>query len=389
MEEKEKNDKTPKKPEGNAKEQTALKVRIQNQVEALSEEEKLLFNIYAGENQNVKMGVPEIRINYDEDNGERGSFIAIDYEDKDDAGNPKKRITFLAPEIEVTIMRTRFKFGFFDQDKGEKGMELYGTPEMDSYNEKVNLWDNEQKKIIFTGQYKAFKNYINETYPDPRLVAKGFAGSIIKHTEILYVEYEGKIHRMYLSKTARDNYWAYKEEIKGVPTFAFKTKLTTSKEKSGSITYFPIHFEKVGENEIKKYILLRKKLDESVKIFDEFRENLKGEVDSNTIKGEDPDQIIIKKYKLNFGENFKNPICPDCGANTILRDSFKGPFFGCSTFPDCKGIVKLEDVIEQAKEGEDPVIDLDKEEEKEETKNTASSEVIKDKDDIDIEKIPF
>ena len=91
----------------------------------------------------------------------------------------------------------------------------------------------------------------------------------------------------------------------------------------------------------------------------------------------------LLKYKLNFDEGFKNPVCPDCGATTVLRDSFKGPFFGCSKFPDCKGIVKLEDVIEKSEENE-PIINLDKEE----TKEVASSEV-KDKDDINIEDIPF
>ena len=366
--------------------QKALQVRIQNQVEALSDEEKMLFNMYAGENQNVKMGIPEIRVNYDEDNGERGEFIAIDYEDTDESGNPKKRIISIGETIDITIMRTRFKFGYFDQDKGEKGMELYGTPEMDGYNEEVSLWDNEQRKVIFTGQYRSFKKYISETYPDPRLEAKGFDSSIIKHTEILYVEYKGKIYRTYLSKTARDNYWEYKDKIKGVPTFAFITKLTTSKEKSGSITYFPIHFEKVGENNIKKYILLRKQLDANIKIFDEFRENLKNEADSDTIKGEDPEQIIIKKYKLNFGKDFENPICPKCGAITILRDSFKGPFFGCSKFPDCESIVKLEDVMGKTIKSM-PIINVD-DNKKEETEKPASAE-IDSEDDIKVEDIPF
>ena len=352
--------------------QKALQVKIQNQLETLSKEDQLLFGLYASENQGPKMRIPEIRVNYDEDNGVRGGFIAISYEEGEAGGAPKKVINFLDTTIEITIMRTRFKFGYFDQDKGEKGMEAYGTPEMDGYDAEVNLYDNEEKKIIFTGPYKAFKKYISETYPDPRLEQKGFAGSIIKHTEILYVELEGKIHRMYLSKTARDNYWKYKEDINGVPTFAFKTKLTTTKEKSGSITYFPILFEKTTDNELGKYIHLRKKLDEDLKVFDTVRENLKEGADENTVKIGNPEEEIVKKYKLNLGADFKNPACPKCNATTVLRDSFKGPFFGCANFPNCKGTIKLEDVISKTETL--PIVNVDEEEKK---------------DDINVENIPF
>ncbi len=360
-------------------EQVALQVKIQSQVKALSEEDKMLFNLYAGESQTVKMSIPELRINYDEDNGIRGGFLTIDYSEKDENGNPKKTITYLEDkEIELTILRTRFKFGFFDESKGEKGMELYGTPEMDDYEGNVNLWDNEQKKVIFEGQYKAFKNYINETYPDPRLVQKGFKGSIIKHTEILYVEYDNKLYRMYLSKTGRDNYWKYKEVIKGVPTFAFTTKLHTTKEKNGQITFFPLFFDKTGDNDIKKYIHLRKKLDKDLEVFDKIRESSKTP-DKDTVKGESSTETIIKKYKLDFGEDFVAPICSECGETTVLRDSFKGPFFGCSAYPECKNIVKLEDVMSTEKL---PVIEVASEE--------ANSVDTEEKEgEIKVEDIPF
>jgi len=29
--------------------------------------------------------------------------------------------------------------------------------------------------------------------------------------------------------------------------------------------------------------------------------------------------------------------CPKCGADTILRNGSHGQFYGCSTFPKCKG----------------------------------------------------
>lgn len=29
--------------------------------------------------------------------------------------------------------------------------------------------------------------------------------------------------------------------------------------------------------------------------------------------------------------------CPKCGADTVLRNGKHGQFYGCSTFPKCKG----------------------------------------------------
>ena len=321
-----------------------LQTQINAQVQALTKEEKMLFKVYAGEGQGVKMSIPELRVNQDEDRGERGKFFLLVYE-PDEAGNMQKKNVFLDSTVDVVIMRTRFKFGYYDQDAGEKGMELYGTPELDGYDGEVSLWNNLEKKVIFTGQYKAFKQYIHENFPDPKLEAKGFKGSIIKHTEILYIELNGKIHRMYLSKTARDKYWKYKEEIKGVPTFAYKTRLTTVKEKSVSNSYYSIQFEKVGETELKKYIHLRRQLDEDLQVFDEVRKNVKGDIDKDTVKGGNPEDEVKKKWNLVFPENFVKPNCPKCNIPMILRDSFKGPFFGCSDFPNCKEIVKVEDAL--------------------------------------------
>jgi len=37
------------------------------------------------------------------------------------------------------------------------------------------------------------------------------------------------------------------------------------------------------------------------------------------------------------------PDCPDCGAPMRQRTSGRGPFWGCSAFPQCKGIRKIEE----------------------------------------------
>ena len=377
MEENKKIEQTPEELAKIEKDRLALQVKVTAQVATLTDEEKMLFNIYASEGQGPKISVPEIRINYDEDKGVPGGFLVIDNE-MDESGNPIKKTTYVADEIEVTIMRTRFKYGFYDQDIGEKGMETLGTPEMDDYNGEVSLWDNQEKKVIFNGPYKSFKTYIQTNFPDARLEKKGFKGSTIKHTEILYVEYNKKIYRMYLSKTGRDGYWKYKEVIKGVPTFAFKSKLTTTKEKNGTVVYFPLSFEKTSDNQLKEYIELRKKLDEDLATFDKVREGVKGDMDENTVQGEDPEKTIIKKYSLPIEDTFVNPVCPTCNSQTVLRDSFKGPFFGCSDFPNCKGTVKLEDVINKE---EVPTINVEEE--------TVSPSEEATEDDIKVEDVPF
>ncbi len=42
-------------------------------------------------------------------------------------------------------------------------------------------------------------------------------------------------------------------------------------------------------------------------------------------------------------EESLGPICPKCGCPTVERDGKYGSFHGCSQYPECKGIVKLDD----------------------------------------------
>ena len=37
----------------------------------------------------------------------------------------------------------------------------------------------------------------------------------------------------------------------------------------------------------------------------------------------------------------EGPPCPDCGGPTILRRSRRGPFYGCKSYPSCRGIAKV------------------------------------------------
>jgi DNA topoisomerase I len=36
------------------------------------------------------------------------------------------------------------------------------------------------------------------------------------------------------------------------------------------------------------------------------------------------------------------PKCPKCGSEMVLRKSYRGEFYGCSKFPNCRGTVNVE-----------------------------------------------
>ncbi len=54
-------------------------------------------------------------------------------------------------------------------------------------------------------------------------------------------------------------------------------------------------------------------------------------------EGLDPNAVTPKQDQ-------KAPICPECGERMTWRVSKRGPFWGCSMYPNCKGIVPIQDV---------------------------------------------
>ena len=92
------------------------------------------------------------------------------------------------------------------------------------------------------------------------------------------------------------------------------------------------------------------KLSSSETIMDVARRLIKshkpGKVDFRSRFGIDKkaESIDTAAEKIPIGneKNIKVPICPKCGANTVLRTAMKGSkagseFWGCSTYPKCKG----------------------------------------------------
>lgn len=56
-------------------------------------------------------------------------------------------------------------------------------------------------------------------------------------------------------------------------------------------------------------------------------------------KAEGLDPNIVKPQA-----NQKAPVCPQCGERMMWRVSQRGPFWGCSMYPNCKGLVAVSDV---------------------------------------------
>jgi ssDNA-binding Zn-finger/Zn-ribbon topoisomerase 1 len=54
------------------------------------------------------------------------------------------------------------------------------------------------------------------------------------------------------------------------------------------------------------------------------------------------------------GSPKKGPPCPECGGETVARQSKYGTFYGCARYPKCKGIVKSPHVPKQPSRGRRP-----------------------------------
>ena len=284
---------------------TALQKPMQEQLKNLSEEERKLFDIYSNESGSVKMSIPKIKIisdniSADGDFNRLGGFMSLDYDQKDNMGNSIETKTYLGKQIELTIIRPRYRYSYYSEAENK---EIYGTPEFDNTDKKgiVELWDTINKTIVFKGEYEKFKEYILTNFPRPKNPDSKFNTSYVKYSEVLYVEYNGKIYRMYLNLSSCKNFWEYKKEIVGVPVFLYKTILGTVTMQKGSNTYYPVTFTKSAENDIKKYVRLRAQVDADIKLFDVARE--KAKVTDNSDR-----------------ENFEQDLQPDTGEKLPVID---------------------------------------------------------------------
>ena len=52
-------------------------------------------------------------------------------------------------------------------------------------------------------------------------------------------------------------------------------------------------------------------------------------------------KVQAAKEKNGNGNHEKVPSCPECGSDMVKRQGAFGDFWGCSTYPDCKGLIKI------------------------------------------------
>ena len=55
----------------------------------------------------------------------------------------------------------------------------------------------------------------------------------------------------------------------------------------------------------------------------------------------DEDRRAGRRVELEARLGTLAPKCPDCGKKMVQRRSKHGPFWGCSAFPRCQGVVRL------------------------------------------------
>ena len=57
-------------------------------------------------------------------------------------------------------------------------------------------------------------------------------------------------------------------------------------------------------------------------------------------KKEEKNELLLNLEPL-LARHMSKPICPKCGGPTALRTGKLGPFYGCSKYPTCDGIMNI------------------------------------------------
>ena len=79
-------------------------------------------------------------------------------------------------------------------------------------------------------------------------------------------------------------------------------------------------------------------------ILNENLENIKQQIESSNILEKEDRKQHVQKIKTTISENkekIQNNICPKCGGNLVERNGKYGKFIGCSNYPRCKYIDKI------------------------------------------------
>lgn len=201
---------------------------------------------YVAEWSRKSINIPEIKISYEPDS--EGEFF-IKKEDK---------VTALGKSISVAILKIRNQYNLYDADKTKQ----VRTNEFDSFRENITLYVGGEP--IKTAPFAEVKAIIkgNQDYAKAKFI------------NVIYCLIDGQIHRIYSKPASRNNLWAYQADTGTKAPFAFTTKIHTTKERNGTVTFFPMHFENTGDvtsEDLSKNIRLRMELDEALRALDNMR----------------------------------------------------------------------------------------------------------------------
>lgn len=196
---------------------------------------------YTGEQINTKvprLEVPEIRVSYKaEDDPDRvapkGEFVQFD---------PNSKLTTtLGKKITIQILHHRQALSSY------KLGDTCWTPEISMQTKVASLFFTPKKdpktgkrgktQFLMRGEIKKGAA-LRTQYPD------------LGYLRILYVLHEGRVKRLVVKGASFSQFIDLTNELKGASSASVILDLTTSKEKEGTVIYYPIHFTIAGQTDM-------------------------------------------------------------------------------------------------------------------------------------------
>ncbi len=205
------------------------------------------YSRYVTEWSRKSISIPEIKISYEPDS-EGKFFVKTD-----------KEVKCLGKEISGVILKVRNQYSLYNDDKTKS----IRTNEFDNFQQTVTL-------------YVGGEPVKTALFPEVKAVIKGNQDyAKAKFINVIYFFMDGVLYRIYSKPASRNNLWKYQEDTGNKAPFAFTTKIHTTKEKSGTVTFFPMHFENMGDvssEDLSKHIRTRMELDNALSQLDSMRE---------------------------------------------------------------------------------------------------------------------
>ena len=206
---------------------------------------------YTGEAVRIpRLQVPVIRVSYKSEDDEtkvcpKGEFIEYDFETKESKALGKK--------IEIQILHHRQSLSAY------KNEESYYTPEISMKQKSLSLFlrsknkdGKSQIRFLMSGDIKS----VREAYPD------------LRYQRSLYVLHEGKLKNLVVYGASFGGYIDFQKELKGRSSSSVIVELSTKKEKTGTVIYYPIVFKETKAADLKMLEPTLKQLSEWFTAYD-------------------------------------------------------------------------------------------------------------------------